>query len=69
MVRVHVNYELGPGKGTFFKNDKFFGKVFGQNSAFELKIDDTLLIDNRLSFQKHTSKSQLSLLIIEIIAL
>ena len=53
----------------FFKNDKFLGEFFGQNSAFKLKIDDILLIDNRLSFPKHPSKSHLSLLIIEIIAL
>ena len=53
----------------FFKNDKFSGKFFGQNSAFELKIDDIMQIDNCLSFPKHPSKSRLSLLIIEIIAL
>ena len=53
----------------FFRNDKFSGKFFGQNSAFELKIDPILLIGNRLSFPKHPSKSRLSLLIIEIIAL
>ena len=53
----------------FFKNAKFLGQFFGQNSAFELKINDILLIGNCLSFPKHPSKSRLSLLIIEIIAL
>ena len=53
----------------FFENDKFSGKFLGQNSAFELKIDDIMQIDNRLSFPKHPSKSRLSVMIIEIIAL
>ena len=49
----------------FYENFKFFG----QNSAFELKIDDVIQIDNYLNFPKHPSKSRLSHLIIEIIAL
>ena len=53
----------------FFKNEKFLGQFLGQNSAFELKINDSMQIENCLSFPKHPSKSQLSLLIIEIIAL
>ena len=53
----------------FFKNDKFLGEFFGQNSAFNLKIDDILLIGIFLSFPEHPSKSRLSLSIIEIIAL
>ena len=47
--------------GTFFKNDIFSGKFFGQNSAFELKVDGKPQIDNRLSFPKYPSKSRLSL--------
>ena len=54
---------------SFSKNDKFLGEFFGQNSAFKSKIDDIMLIGNRLSFPKHPSKSRLFLLIIEIIAL
>ena len=50
----------------FFKNVKFLGLFFGQNSEFELKINFVLLIDNRLSFPKHPSKSQLSLVIIDM---
>ena len=53
----------------FFKNDKFLGEFFGQNLAFNLKIDDIMLIGNRLSFPKHPFKSRLSRLIIEIITL
>ena len=55
--------------GTFFKHDKFIGYFFSQNSALELEIDDIMLLDNRVSFPKRPSKSRLSLLIIEMIAL
>ena len=54
---------------NFFKNVIYSGQFFGQNWAIELEMNDTLLKGNCLSFPKHPSKSQLSLVIIEIIAL
>ena len=50
---------------NFFKNVKYLRQFFGQNRAFELKIDDIMLIKNRLSFPKHPSKNRLILLIID----
>ena len=61
--------QISPPWENFFKNAKSLSQFFGHNSAFELKINEVVQIDNRLSFLKHPSKSRLSRLIIEIITL
>ena len=51
------------------KKRQILGLFLGQNLAFQLKINNMVTIENRLSFPKLPSKSRLSLLIIEIFAL
>ena len=53
----------------FTKNDKSLSKFYGQNSEYELKTDSIIQIDNCSGIPKHSSKSRLSLLIIDIITL
>ena len=55
--------------GSVFQRRDIFGLIFGHNGAFELKIHAIVLIGIRFTFPKHQSKSLLSFVIIEIIAL